>query len=249
MASESRFTPFTEPEIVAAYLRPTLERLALTFSSACIRTRAIFEDRGWTTDAALAAYLIRKDVLESLKMDGLQVEEENLEIERKALCGLLLTLPLVQLKIRKSKNGEIPAAGSQQSLSFYNWNLLVFPQADNEEILPLHLLLLWNDNRDGELETLLLVCVEGNDWRWRLAVYPRTAKAVYDFKDTSLDEAAPDDAVSDEAQDDSFAATFDSANEDVPMKLTAEDGASTPEETEIKADKEDDQSEPKKRAQ
>src|SRR5579872_2612785 len=134
MASNNGFTPFTEPEIVAAYLQPVLERLALTFSEACLRTRTTFDNRKWSDDAALAAYLIRKEVLESLRTEDLQVEEEDVEIERKALCGLVLTLPLVHLKIRKSKDGEIPAAGSRQSMSFYNWNLLVFPQT-NEEIL------------------------------------------------------------------------------------------------------------------
>jgi hypothetical protein len=244
MATSNGFTPFTKPEIVAAYLQPLLERLGLTFSSACDRTQETFADRGWTNDAALAAYLIRKEVLESLRADGLHVEEEDVEIERKALCGLLLTLPLVHLKIRKSKDGEIPAAGSRQSLSFYNWNLLVFPQADDGKILPLHLLLLWNDSRKGELETLLLVCVEGSDWRWRIPVYQRSAEAVYDFTNT-----VSDDLPSVEAVGEAFTAAFDSANEDVPLKRAAEETTSAIEETAAKADESDDQSEQKKKAQ
>lgn len=245
MSNPNGFTPFTEPEIVAAYLQPVLERLALRFSEACARTRTTFDHRGWSDDAALAAYLIRKEVLESLRMEDLQVEEEDVEIERKALCGLLLTLPLVHLKIRKSKDGEIPAAGSRQALSFYNWNLLVFPQTD-EKILPLHLLLLWNDNRSGELETLLLVCVEGNDWRWRIPVFQRSAKAVYDFRSSSYEEP-----IVDEAGDDSFAASFDAANDDVPMKLAEEEAPPISQEAESNSANEgdqNDQSEKKKKA-
>lgn len=246
MTPEQGFTPFTEPEVVAAYLQPVLQRLALTFSMACDRTESTFAERGWSHDAALAAYLIRKEVLESLRTEGLQVEEEDVEIERKALCGLLLKLPLVHLKIRKSKDGEIPAAGSQQSLSFYNWNLLVFPQPDNGEILPLHLLLLWNDNRAGQLETLLLVCVEGNDWRWRIPAFQRSSETVYDFSSAALDESSSN------GTGESFTMNFDSANEDVPMKLTKEEAPSATQEIDAKAEKEDnqrDQSDQKKKAQ
>jgi hypothetical protein len=212
--SETGFTPFTKPEVVAAYLQPVLERLALTFSSACDSTRQTFVERLWSDDAALAAYLIRKEVIESLRSDGMQVEEENVEIERKALCGLMLTLPLVHLKIRKSKDGEIPAAGSKQSLSFYNWNLLVFPQEEDGEILPLHLLLLWNDNRKGELETLLLVCVEGNEWRWRIPVFQRNVQAGSDYTAAASRESSPLTS-----NPEHFTSAFDAANEDVPLKL------------------------------
>ena len=156
---------------------------------------------------------------------------------------MLLTLPLVHLKIRKSKDGEIPAAGSRQSLSFYNWNLLVFPQADDGKILPLHLLLLWNDNRKGELETLLLVCVEGSDWRWRIPVFQRSANVVYDFSN-----AAASDLPLVEATGETFTAAFDSANEDVPLKLATEEPSPTTEQAADKADESDDPSEQKKKA-
>jgi hypothetical protein len=140
--ADKGFTPFTEPEIVESYLQPVLQRLALAFTAACQQTAKYFAEKKWSPEAGLSAYMVRKLVLEALKSEGADVEEEQVEIERKALCGLLLRLPLVHLKIRKSRDGEIPAAGGEQSLSFYNWNLLVFPQGQDDEALPLHLLLL-----------------------------------------------------------------------------------------------------------
>jgi hypothetical protein len=244
MAPRSGFTPFTTPEVVAAYMQPVLERLGLSFSSACDRTKRTFGDRAWSDDAALAAYLIRKEVLEDLRADGMQVEDDDVEIERKALCGLLLTLPLVHLKIRKSKDGEIPAAGSRQSLSFYNWNLLVFPQAEEGEILPLHLLLLWNDNRKGELDTLLLVCVEGNDWHWRIPVFQRNPQARHSFAEPTSARS-----ISVKSDVEPFTSAFDSANDDVPLKLAKVAPTSPTEQIETKTDAKNDQPEQKKKAQ
>ena len=235
------FTPFTKPEIIAAYLQPVLQRLAIAFSEACERTSLSFVERNWSADAALAAYLIRKEVLEDLKSEGTQIEEEDVEIERKALCGLLLTLPLVHLKIRKSKDGEIPAAGSRQSLSFYNWNLLVFPQGEADEILPLHLILLWNDNQKGELETLLLVCVEGTQWRWRIPVFQRSAHMEIDLS-TALSASSQGPGIED------FSMAFDSGNEDVPLKLTPQEETPLQSEDEVEAVETDLEHEPKKKA-
>lgn len=242
--ADSGFTPFTKPEIIEAYLQPVLQRLGIAFSAACKRTSLSFEDRNWSADAALEAYLIRKEVLEDLKADGMQVEEEDVEIERKALCGLLLTLPLVHLKIRKSKDGEIPAAGSRQSLSFYNWNLLVFPQNDVDEILPLHLLLLWNDNRNGELETLLLVCVEGSKWRWRIPVFQRNSHTKYE-----PNVAFSEDGFSQNPSSEDFALAFDSGNEDLPLKLSTKEEPPLPAENEVKSDESHEEHEDEKKAQ
>jgi hypothetical protein len=237
LTSEGGFTPFTEPEVVAAYLQPLLERLAITFSSACDRTQRMFIERRWTVDAALGAYLVRKEVLESLRAQGVQVEEEDLEVERKSLCGLLLKLPLVHLKIRKSKDGEIPPAGSEQSLSFYNWNLLVFPQGDDEKIVPLHLMLLWNDNSNGELETLLLVCVEGNNWRWRNPVFQRHADSAR--ASSSVEHSVPIESSGDQTVP--FTSAFDAGNEDVPMKLVQDVPSSESERIETESNNTDEQ--------
>lgn len=229
--AEHGFTPFTEPEVVETYLQPVLQRLAIAFTAACQQTAAHFANEKWSHDAGLWAYMVRKLVLEALRREGEDVEEEQVEIERKPLCGLLLRLPLVHLKIRKSRDGEIPAAGSEQSLSFYNWNLLVFPQGEEDEALPLHLLLLWNDDRKGELETLILVCVEGNEWRWRSPVFQRTSKHVRERRIDSDPATMPD-----ATRDIYFEAAFDSANEDVPLTLnehsaTAEVKSNTAEES------------------
>jgi hypothetical protein len=240
--ADTGFTPFTAPEIVEAYLQPVLERLGIAFSTACNRTALSFKERNWSADAALAAYLIRKEVLEDLKSEGMQVEEEDVEIERKALCGLLLTLPLVHLKIRKSRDGEIPAAGSRQSLSFYNWNLLVFPQPQGGEILPLHLLLLWNDNPRGELETILLVCVEGSEWRWRIPVFQRNAQTKYEFNINSSMDRFPE---SSSGRD--FASAFDSGNEDVPLKLSQMEKTPQAADSEAKSDETNEQLEEEKK--
>jgi len=237
------FTPFTEPEIVAAYLQPLLRRLAEHFSDACERTSAMFAAQNWSRDAALAAYLVRKEVFERLRAEGTQVEEEDVEVERKALCGLLLTLPSVRLKIRKSKDGEIPAAGSEQTLSFYNWNLLVFPQEEGGDLLPLHLLLLWNDDRRGELDTMLLACVEGAEWRWRIPVFQREAQV----------EADPGSSVGDAVADTSadYTSAFDSGNEDLPLKVSDDrkEDVSQPAAEKAKSGEDDEQQDPQKKAQ
>lgn len=211
--AERGFTPFTEPEIVEAYLQPVLQTLALAFSAACEQTAKHFAEKKWSPDAGLSAYMTRKLVLETLRVGGADIEEEQVEIEPKALCGLLLRLPLVHLKIRKSRDGEIPPAGSEQSLSFYNWNLLVFPQGENDEPLPLHLLLLWNEDRKGNLETLLLVCVEGNEWRWRIPIFQRAPKHIRESRST-FEPSEPSNT-----RESYFEAAFDSANDDVPLKL------------------------------
>lgn len=217
------FTPFTQPEEVAAYLQPVVERLALSFSAACSRTRTTFTERKWSEDAALSAFMIRKEVIEALRSQGVQVEEEDVELEKKALCGMLLTLPAVHLKVRKSKDGEIPAAGSQQSLSFYNWNLLAFPQLETDKVVPLHLLLLWNDNQKGELDTLLLVCVEGNEWRWRVPVFQRENRyAVQRSQSSSGGQVI---------RTEHFTTAFDAGNEDVPLKRTEKERSAEGEES------------------
>ncbi|HWG21356.1 MAG TPA: hypothetical protein VG225_12570 [Terracidiphilus sp.] len=212
--AEEGFTPFTEPERVEAYLQPVLQTLALAFSAACEQTAKHFADKKWSPDAGLSAYMTRKLVLETLRIGGADIEEEQVEIEPKALCGLLLRLPLVHLKVRKSRDGEIPPAGSEQSLSFYNWNLIVFPQGDDDEPLPLHVLLLWNEDRKGNLETLLLVCVEGNQWRWRIPIFQRTTKHIREIR-SRFDEPSE----TGNTKESYFEAAFDSANEDVPLKL------------------------------
>jgi hypothetical protein len=209
--TDSSFTPFTDPNIVAAYMQPLLEHLAVAFSVACQSAIRTFADRSWSRDAALSAYLVRKEVVESLRAEGVKVEEEDLELESKALCGLSLKLQRVHLKIRKSKDGEIPPAGSEQSMSFYNWNLLVFPQGDGEEDLPLHLMLLWNDDKSGELDTLLLACVEGNNWRWRIPVFQRNpSQRFVDSAQVRLQEVTIEPT---------YSSGFDTGNEDVPLKL------------------------------
>ncbi len=214
--SNPNFTPFTEPEVVAEYLSPVIERLRKAFTTACSRTSRTFAKRKWSDDAALSAFMVRKEVIENLRGQGMQVEEEDVEVEKKALCGMLLTLSAVQLKIRKSKDGEIPAAGSQQSLSFYNWNLLAFPQQESDKVVPLHLLLLWNDNRKGELDTLLLVCVEGSEWRWRVPVFQQEER--YTTQRVQLNPEAKSASV-EPSEAAAFTTTFDAGNENVPMKL------------------------------
>jgi hypothetical protein len=239
----SGFTPFTEPEVVAAYLQPTLQRLAIAFSGACAQSSAMFIDRRWSPDAALAAYMVRKEVLEELRGENVEVEEEDIEVERKALCGLLLKFPLVHLKIRKSRDGEIPPAGSEQSSSFYNWNLLVFPQDNEDEPLPLHLLLLWNDSRRGELDSLTLVCVEGNDWRWRHAVFQRCSQDAAEPVNTQLAEAP-----SLEPSIDDFTEAFDAGNEDIPLRLANDPVAGDPTKAQIESNETEEQDISKKKA-
>jgi len=170
-ATQLGFTPFSDPRTVVTYLRPTLERLASFFTAGCDLTARYFETRSWTFDANLFAYLVRKEVFQALKASGDDVEEE-LEIADMPLCGLLLKKNLVHLRIRKSKDTEVPLADSEQLLAFYNWNLFAFSNSTTtKEVIPLHLVLLWDADSDRRLRGFWLVCIEGQGkhvkWHWR----------------------------------------------------------------------------------
>lgn len=182
--SSQQFTPYSDSKVVLAHLTPILGQLRQYFAFACARANEHFVARGWTPDANLFAYEVRKDVFEKLKALGLDISETEGEeselpsftLERMALSGLLLKLPGIHLRIRKSKDNEIPPAGSDQLLSFYNWNLFAFDDAaPNDDPAPLHLMLLWNTDKDWKVSSFWLVCPRGEragevGWYWREAV-------------------------------------------------------------------------------
>lgn len=209
--ASQQFTPYTDSKIVVAHLSPIVAQLRLFFGFACARANEHFVARGWTPDANLFAYEVRKDVFEKLKALGLDISEtegEDLELpsftlERMALSGLLLKLPGIHLRIRKSKDNEIPAAGSDQLLSFYNWNLFAFDdEASSDDPAPLHLMLLWNTDVDWKVSSFWLVCPRGEragevGWYWR--------------------ESVPVATVDVSANSEEFRTAFQEANSDVPL--------------------------------
>lgn len=169
VSANQRFTPFTDSKIVLAYLEPILERLRQFFVYACARAADHFADRGWTPDPNLFAYEVRKDVFERLKALGADVTETEdpvnapFSLERMALSGLLLKLPTIHLRIRKSSDSEMPASGSDQLLAFYNWNLFAFDDFETgaDDPVPLHLVLLWNVDTNWRIRNFWLVCPRG----------------------------------------------------------------------------------------
>ncbi len=205
-----RFTPYSDSKIILAYLNPILGQLSEFFAYACARAAQHFSDRGWAPDSNLFAYEVRKDVFERLKAQGADVTEtEDVDattftLERIALSGLLLKLPGIQLRIRKSKDHEVPPAGSDQLLGFYNWNLFAFDEADNQNEDPasLHLVLLWNLSADSKISNFWLVCPRGEragevKWYWQ--------------------EHVPATAVDTSNHGQEFRAAFKEANSDVPL--------------------------------
>jgi hypothetical protein len=209
--SSQQFTPYSDSKVLLSHLTPILEQLRQYFAFACARASEHFIARGWAPDANLFAYEVRKDVFEKLKALGLDISETEADeselpafkLERMALSGLLLKLPGIHLRIRKSKDDEIPPAGSDQLLSFYNWNLFAFDDAvANNDPVPLHLMLLWNTDADWKVSSFLLVCPRGErageaGWYWR--------------------EAVPIAAVEASAHEQEYRTAFEDANSDVPL--------------------------------
>lgn len=206
--SNNRFTPYTDPKIVVAYLDPFLQQLRQFFVYACSRAVVHFAERGWSPDPNLFAYEVRKDVFERLKAMGADVTEtddsnsDSFNLERMALCGLLLKLQLIHLRVRKSEDNEIPPAGSEQLLGFYNWNLFAFDEPPEKgDPTPLHLVLLWNLDSVGNLTNFWLVCPRGERarevrWYWQELV------AIDSEQDKGAEE---------------FRSAFREANSDVPI--------------------------------
>jgi len=166
-----RFTPHTDSKVVMATLQPMLQQLREFFDYACVRATEHFAMRGWTYDGNLFAYEVRKDVYERLKALGADISETDdpeasFALEKMALSGLLLKLPKVELRIRKSKDSEVPAAGSDQLLGFYNWNLFAFEEITGQEPddSPLHLVLLWNLDTNRTVSNFWLVCPRGESY-------------------------------------------------------------------------------------
>ncbi len=203
------FTPFTDSKIVLRSLQPVLDQLQLFFRDASQRAQKHFTDRGWSMDANLFAYEVRKDVFERLRMLGAEVVEEKhfFEVAKMPLSGLLLDLPGIRLRIRKSKDNEIPHSGSDQLRDFYNWNLFAFSAAPEDG--PLHLMLLWNVDVNFDVCGFCLVCPDGENeeevkWKWREGVPLAAAKLIMNGEE--------------------FRTAFEEANSDVPLtpKVKAE---------------------------
>lgn len=213
-----RFTPYTDPKIILGYLNSILGQLSEYFVYACSRATQHFSDRGWAPDSNLFAYEVRKDVFERLKGFGADVTDEESDsaaftLERMALSGLLLKLPGIHLRIRKSKDHEVPPAGSDQLLGFYNWNLFAFDEQDGQadDPAPLHLVLLWNLGPDSKISNFWLVCPRGE----------RSGEVKLYWQEHVAATLAP---TTNQAQE--FRAAFNEANSDVPLSPKGKNGNS-----------------------
>jgi hypothetical protein len=190
-------------------MKPTLERLESLFVAACERTGDYLAQRDWKRfDPNLYAHLVRKEVFEALLDDGCEVEavddEDLLTVRCMSLCGLLLKKDLVHLRMRKSKDGEVPRADSSNLLEFYQGNLFAETAAPGE-FFPLKLMLLWDVDSKLRFKRFWLGCPmeSGSRWYWSKAIA------------ASGDVAVP---LVDHGK--AFREAFEEENSDIPMTRT-----------------------------
>ncbi len=186
------FTPSTEVDEVFAYLAETLGRLERMFVTGCAHAAEHITVRRWKRfDPNLYAHEVRKEVFEALLEEGLAVELE---------CGLLLKQKFVHLRVRRSKNGDLPK-GTGNLIDFYQANLFS-KVAVSGEVPPLNLMLLWDVDAAKQFKRFWLGCPkeDGIHWYWRRAILMGTPATV--------------DTV-DHGQ--AFREAFEAENSDVPM--------------------------------
>ena len=199
------FTSATEVEVVFAYLNEMLGRLERMFVAACARAVEHMSLRNWKRfDPNLYAYEVRKEVFEALLEEGLAVDLEDsdpLKVESMSLCGLLLKQKLVHLRVRRSKNGEVPKADSGNLIDFYQGNLFS-TLAVGGEMLPLNLMLLWDVDAAKQFKRFWLGCPkeDGVHWHWRRAILVGSPMVV-----ETVDHGK------------AFRDAFEAENSDVPM--------------------------------
>lgn len=198
------FTPSTEVEEVLAYLNETLGRLERMFVDGCARAAEHIALRKWKRfDPNLYAHEVRKEVFEALLEEGLAVELEDsdpLKVESMSLCGLLLKQKLVHLRVRRSKNGEVPKADGNL-IDFYQGNLFSILSSGGE-VCPLNLMLLWDVDVNKQFKRFWLGCPkeDGVHWHWRRAILLGTPVTV-----ETIDHGK------------AFREAFEAENSDVPM--------------------------------
>jgi hypothetical protein len=162
---------------VVSYLAEPLRNLERAFSGACLRAGAHFAERHWGHDPNLFAFEVRKDVFEAVRRNGGEDWAEeggyDLDVSRLPLCGLLLKTPLIHLRVRKSRDGEIPRPeGSLED--FYQRNLFTLLDLTDDK-MPLNLMLLWDADQERRLRRFWLGCpkADGLQWHWRVQVGTR----------------------------------------------------------------------------
>ena len=202
---QTGFTSSTEVDEVFAYLGGTIGRLERMFVNGCARAVEHFELRNWKRfDPNLYAHEVRKEVFEALLEEGASVELEDsdpLKVESMSLCGLLLKQKLVNLRVRRSKNGDVPKADSGNLMDFYQANLFS-TLAITGEVLPLNLMLLWDVDANKQFKRFWLGCPkeDGVHWHWRRAILMGTPVTV-----DTVDHGK------------AFREAFEAENSDVPM--------------------------------
>ncbi len=198
------YTSATEVDVVFAYMSETVGRLQRMFVDGCAQAADHLEKRRWKRfDPNLYAYEVRKEVFEALLSENLAVELEDsdpLKVESMSLCGLLLKLKFVHLRVRRSKDGEVPKADGNL-MDFYQANLFSAAPVDGE-VAPLNLMLLWDVDEAKQFKRFWLGCPkeDGIHWHWRRAILLGTV--------ANADE--PDHAQA-------FREAFEAENSDVPM--------------------------------
>lgn len=174
------------------------------FVTGCAHAAEHFRVRRWKRfDPNLYAHEVRKEVFEALLEEGLVVELEDmdpLKVESMSLCGLLLKQKFVHLRVRRSKNGEVPK-GTGNLIDFYQGNLFS-KVAVSGDVPPLNLMLLWDVDAAKQFKRFWLGCPkeDGTHWYWRRAILIGTP-AVVDTVDHGR----------------AFREAFEAENSDVPM--------------------------------
>ena len=141
--------------------------------------------------------------LERMFVDGCARSAEHIELRMwmRFDPNLYAHEVLVHLRVRRSKNGDVPKAGSGNLMDFYQGNLFS-SLATTGEVLPLNLMLLWDVDTAKQFRRFWLGCPkeDGVHWHWRRAILMSTPAVI----DTVNHGKA-------------FREAFEAENSDVPM--------------------------------
>lgn len=165
----SQLTPFTDPEEVLQRIKPVSDAIHLGLRRLLPITRNWFEMQKVPVDKACHAMmtrvLLKKELMEKQLMVSDEVDESpEFRVQGLPNCGLIITSPDYNLRVLKSRDGELPPAQSAQRHDFYQGNLFTFETDDphpDAPIPPLNLVAAWETDREHDLRSLAIVCPWG----------------------------------------------------------------------------------------
>ena len=165
----SQLTPFSDPEEVLRRIKPVTDSIHLGLRHLLPITRQWFETQNVTIDKACHAMmtrvLLKRELMEKQLMVSDEVDEQpEFRVQGLANCGLIITGTDYNLRVLKSRDGELPPAQSMQRHDFYQGNLFTFEVDDphpDAPIPPLNLVAAWETDREHDLRSLAIVCPWG----------------------------------------------------------------------------------------